>query len=224
MSFATSRWTKKAICVKRILLSAIHSVGDAGTSEEVGSMVTGLGIPVREGVDDCSQPGKRIFLPMATYISGDIIIGVDFSTQLRSARLAARLTQAALAQRAGTSQSRLSSYENGSITPNPSTKKRLLQATRRLPSEIVDEKRDKIIKIASKNGLSNVRVFGSVARLDDTFESDIDLLVTPSSETSLLEISAFLLEVEYITGREVDVLSDRAVPDDSEILREALTL
>jgi transcriptional regulator with XRE-family HTH domain len=51
---------------------------------------------------------------------------MDFSAQLRNARLGARLTQAALARRAGTSQSRLSSYENGLIVPNPSTKKRLL--------------------------------------------------------------------------------------------------
>jgi predicted nucleotidyltransferase len=163
-------------------------------------------------------------LSIGTYISCDIIHSMDFSAHLRSARLAARLTQVALARRVGTSQSRLSSYENGSIIPNPSTKKRLLQATRRLPSEIVDEKRETIIEIAAKNGLSNVRVFGSVARLDDTFESDIDLLVTPSSETSLLELSAFLLAIEEITGREVDVLSDRSVPPESEILREALAL
>lgn len=158
------------------------------------------------------------------HISSDIISEMDFPTQLRSARIAARLTQAALARRAGTSQSRLSSYENGSITPNPSTKKRLLQATRRLPSEVVDEKRGKIIEVAEKNGLSNVRVFGSVARLEDTFESDIDLLVTPSPETSLMDLSEFLLEVENITGRDVDVLSDRTVPQGSKIFMEALTL
>ena len=93
-----------------------------------------------------------------------------------------------------------------------------------MPSEIVDEKRDEIIVIASKNGLSNVRVFRSVARLDDNFDSDIDLLVTPSPETSVLELSAFILEVEEITGREVDDLSDRTVPLDSELLKEALTL
>lgn len=149
---------------------------------------------------------------------------MTFSTQLRSARRAARLTQAALAHRAGTSQSRLSSYEKGSVTPNPSTQQRLLQATRRLPSEIVDEKRARIIEAASRHGLSNVRVFGSVARLDDTLDSDIDLLVTPSSETSLLELSAYVLEVKDITGREVDVVSDRTVPQDSAILRDALTL
>jgi predicted nucleotidyltransferase len=100
----------------------------------------------------------------------------------------------------------------------------LLQATRRLPSEVVDEKRGKIIEVAEKNGLSNVRVFGSVARLEDTFESDIDLLVTPSPETSLMDLSEFLLEVENITGRDVDVLSDRTVPQGSKIFMEALTL
>ncbi|HEY5303701.1 MAG TPA: helix-turn-helix domain-containing protein [Acidimicrobiales bacterium] len=149
---------------------------------------------------------------------------MDFTSELRSARLAARLTQAALARRAGTSQSRLSSYENGSITPNPSTKTRLLRATRRLPSEIVDEKRDEIIAIAKKNGLSNVRIFGSVARLDDTYASDIDLLVTPGPKTSLLDLSGFLVEVKDLTGREVDVVSDRTVPESSEMLRDALTL
>lgn len=149
---------------------------------------------------------------------------MSFSIQLRSARLAAGLTQAKLARRAGTSQSRLSSYENGVITPNPSTRARLLRATRRLPSEIVDENRDAIISVAAENGLSNVRVFGSVARLDDTVESDIDLLVTPNEGTSLTDLSGFLEEVENITGFDVDVLSDRVVPPDSEIRREALAL
>jgi predicted nucleotidyltransferase len=157
-------------------------------------------------------------------ISDNIVNFVDFPSQLHTARCAALLTQAALAHRAGTSQSRISSYEKGSVTPNDSTKKRLLQATRRLPSEILDERRAKIIQVAAENGLSNVRVFGSVARLDDTFESDIDLIVTPSTTTSLLELSAFQLEVQRITGRNVDVVSDRTVPQDSEILREALTL
>jgi len=75
-----------------------------------------------------------------------------------------------------------------------------------------------------ENGLSNVRVFGSVARLDDTIKSDIDLLVTPNEETSLTDLSSFLEEVETLTGFDVDVISDRAVPPDSEIRRDALAL
>lgn len=149
---------------------------------------------------------------------------MNSSTQLRDARLVAGLTQAKLARRAGTSQSRLSSYENGTVTPNPSTRARLLRGTRRLPSDVVDENRDEIIASAAKNGLSNVRVFGSVARLDDTVESDIDLLVTPNEETSLMDLSGFLEEVERLTGFDVNVLSDRTVSPDFAILQEALAL
>ena len=69
-----------------------------------------------------------------------------------------------------------------------------------------------------------MRAFGSAARLDDTYTSDIDLLVTPGPKTSLLDLSGFLLEVKDLTGRDVDVVSDRTVPEGSEILRDALTL
>ena len=96
--------------------------------------------------------------------------------------------------------------------------------TRPLPSEILDEKRGEILESAAANGLSNVRVFGSVARLEDTLTSDIDLLVTPGPTTSLLDLSGFLLEVEDITGCEVSVVSDRTVSEGSEILRDAWTL
>jgi predicted nucleotidyltransferase/DNA-binding XRE family transcriptional regulator len=149
---------------------------------------------------------------------------VNASTQIREVRLAAGLTQAMLAKRAGTSQSRLSSYENGVITPNRSTRDRLLRAARRLPSEVVNENRDEIVASAVRNGLSNVRVFGSVSRLDDTVKSDIDLLVTPSEGTSLADLSGFLEDVEMITGFDVDVVSDRTVSPNSQILREALKL
>jgi hypothetical protein len=149
---------------------------------------------------------------------------VNTSTQIREVRLAAGLTQAMLAKRAGTSQSRLSSYENGVITPNRSTRDRLLRAARRLPSEVVNENRDEIVASAVRNGLSNVRVFGSVSRLDDTVKSDIDLLVTPSEGTSLADLSGFLEDVEMITGFDVDVVSDRTVSPNSQILREALKL
>jgi hypothetical protein len=95
---------------------------------------------------------------------------------------------------------------------------------RRLPSEVVVEKRGEILEIAAANGLSNVRVFGSVARHEDNLASDIDLLVTPGPKTSLLDLSGFLLEVKDLTGCDVSVVSDRTVPAGSEILRDARTL
>ncbi|MFY9782653.1 MAG: nucleotidyltransferase domain-containing protein, partial [Acidimicrobiales bacterium] len=72
--------------------------------------------------------------------------------------------------------------------------------------------------------LHNVRVFGSIARGEDTVKSDIDLLVTPGSKASLLDISAFLEGVREVTGFDVDVISDRAVSKDSELSREAMAL
>ncbi|MGC2167803.1 MAG: helix-turn-helix domain-containing protein [Acidimicrobiales bacterium] len=149
---------------------------------------------------------------------------MDFAEQLRQARGTAGLTQIQLATRAGTSQSRLSSYENGSVTPNRSTKVRLLRATHVRPSQIIEETRDEILEIAQENGIHNVRVFGSIARREDTVKSDIDLLVTPGPRASLLDISAFLEGVREVTGFNVDVISDRTLSMESELLREAVTL
>lgn len=149
---------------------------------------------------------------------------MDFADRLRSARVAAGLTQDQLATRAGTSQSRLSSYENGTVTPNRSTKVRLLRATRTRPSQVIGEMRDEILEIAKDNGLRNVRVFGSIARREDTVKSDIDLLVTPSPKSSLLDIAAFLEGVREVTGFDVDVVSDRAVAKNSEVSRTAVPL
>jgi predicted nucleotidyltransferase len=149
---------------------------------------------------------------------------MEFAEQLRRERRAAGLTQVQLATRAGTSQSRISSYENGEVAPNRSTKVRLLRSTRIRPSQVIEEMRDEILEIAEENGLRNVRVFGSIARREDTVKSDIDLLVTPGPKASLLDISAFLEGVRELTGFDVDVLSDRAVSKGSALSREAMAL
>lgn len=138
--------------------------------------------------------------------------------------MAAGLTQAKLAKRAGTSQSRLSSYENNRITPNRSTRTRLLRATQRLPSEALRENREEILRTAQRSGLSDVRVFGSVARREDTIHSDIDILVAAHKSTSLMELAGFAAEVEELTGFHVDVVSNGNVSKDSKILREARSL
>lgn len=46
--------------------------------------------------------------------------------------------------------------------------------------------RDQIIELAEKNGATNVRVFGSVARGDMTETSDVDLLVDVREGTTLI--------------------------------------
>jgi hypothetical protein len=149
---------------------------------------------------------------------------VEFTQQLRTARQAGGLSQAELARRAGTSQARVSSYESGSVIPTPATQERLLRAVRPLPSVVLDRHRQKVKRLARAHRLDNVRVFGSVARGEDTLFSDIDLVVTAEPHASLLDFSAFADEVEQVLGYDVDVTSDRGLDPVSPILREALSL
>jgi predicted nucleotidyltransferase/DNA-binding XRE family transcriptional regulator len=149
---------------------------------------------------------------------------MTFAETLARGRKAAALTQAQLARRVGTSQGRISYYESGRLLPSPATQDRLLRAARRLPSQVLDEKREAVQHIAARDHLLAVRVFGSVARGDDTLSSDIDLLVTPTPETTLLDLADFQVEVESLTGYRVDVVTDRGLDPDSDILAGALEL
>jgi predicted nucleotidyltransferase len=51
--------------------------------------------------------------------------------------------------------------------------------------EIIHARRDDIFRIAARHGVSNIRVFGSVAREQEKNSSDVDLLIdvtgTPSA-------------------------------------------
>lgn len=66
-------------------------------------------------------------------------------------------------------------------------------------------RRDAILRIATRRGVSNVRVFGSVARGDATVDSDIDLLVDFDTSHRGLDLFAFAREVEELLGHRVDV-------------------
>ena len=149
---------------------------------------------------------------------------MGFSTKLRRRREEAGLTQAQLAALADTSQSRLSSYESGATVPNPQTQARLLAAAKPLPGDALDQHREEVKRLADTCGLDNVRVFGSIARNEDIYVSDIDLLVTPREGTSLYDMTEFAILVEQITGYDVDVLSDRGRQPSDTILAEALSL
>lgn len=72
----------------------------------------------------------------------------------------------------------------------------------------IREKRDAIVRIAAKHGATHVRLIGSVARGEARLDSDIDLLVTWSEGTSLLNQAALMLELESLLGRKVDIASD----------------
>jgi predicted nucleotidyltransferase len=92
-----------------------------------------------------------------------------------------------------------------------------------LPSVALQTHREAIRRIALSHRVTNVRVFGSVVHGDDTEGSDLDLLVDPTSETTMMDIGAIRHELKQLLGIPVDVLTPRAIPDHfkSLVLREA---
>lgn len=70
---------------------------------------------------------------------------------------------------------------------------------------LVRAHRDEIVQIAGRRGISEIRIFGSVARGDATPASDIDLLVDFDTSHRGLDLFAFAREVEELLGHRVDV-------------------
>lgn len=84
---------------------------------------------------------------------------------------------------------------------------------RQKPSELLTIFADKIKAIALSHNVTNIRVFGSTARHEDTIGSDLDLLVTPiRGKTTLMELARIETEIEQLIKIHVDVVLDCDVP------------
>ena len=144
---------------------------------------------------------------------------------LREARTRANLSQSDVARRAHVAQSVISAYESGRREPGFGTLERLIAATGHrveirleplpgahpgLPDTPLGrrlrQRRRQVLSIAEKFGASNVRVFGSVARGQDTSESDIDILVDLSPRSSLVTLGRLERELGDLLGVSVDVV------------------
>jgi len=91
--------------------------------------------------------------------------------------------------------------------------------------EMVETRRDDIRSLADRYGISNVRIFGSVARGDDHSRSDVDFLVDVPRDASLIDLSRFRRELSDLLGVDVDVISSHALlPRDHDVLEEAIGL
>jgi predicted nucleotidyltransferase len=72
-------------------------------------------------------------------------------------------------------------------------------------------RRDQILALANSHGARNVRVFGSVARGEQTPESDLDLVVDFDAGQSLLDHGELIMDLEEALGCRVDVVSSRGL-------------
>lgn len=94
------------------------------------------------------------------------------------------------------------------------------------PSDAFAQHRTAIRSVVEAHRARNVRVFGSVLHGRDTETSDLDLLVDPTHETTLFDISAIRVELRRLLGVRVDVLTPDALPDKfrAAVLAEARPL
>ncbi|MBN1555382.1 MAG: nucleotidyltransferase family protein [Phycisphaerae bacterium] len=81
----------------------------------------------------------------------------------------------------------------------------------------IRSRREEILAIAARYGASQVRVFGSISRGEETPASDVDLLVHLDENRTLLDQIALIHALEDFLGCHVDVVDDEAV---HPILRE----
>lgn len=144
---------------------------------------------------------------------------------IRDARRRAGLTQTQLAARAGVTQSVISAYESGRRQPAVPTLAALVEASgyelrigvrraaqprERLTGPIgarVRKHRTQLVDAAAAVGVTNLRVFGSVARGEDHTDSDLDLLVDLPRDIGLLGLGRLHEQLEGILGTAVDLVS-----------------
>lgn len=154
------------------------------------------------------------------------------------------MTQPQLARAASTSQPTIAKYEAGRAEPRASTMDRILAAcgyglqavpspvsTTQIPARgphgrLLRRHLDEIRTIVHRRGFRNPRVFGSVARGEDTHDSDIDLIVDFGVEDDFLALGPLLEEVQSLLRVRVDLtcpqIAKQAVLEGA--LRDAIPL
>ncbi len=72
-------------------------------------------------------------------------------------------------------------------------------------------RRDTLLAIAARHGVSNLRLFGSVIRNEERPDSDIDLLVDLAEDRGFGDYLALVEELETLLARRVDVVIARSL-------------
>jgi len=77
--------------------------------------------------------------------------------------------------------------------------------------DLLRQKRRQILAITAKHGVTSIRVFGSVARQEDSGGSDVDFLVTTGPKTSSWFPAGLVLDLEALLGRHVEVVTENGL-------------
>jgi predicted nucleotidyltransferase len=91
----------------------------------------------------------------------------------------------------------------------------------------LQEKRKEIVDIVAKHGAFNVRIFGSVARGEETDHSDIDFLIDYDiSQITPWFPGGLLMDLEELLECKVDIVTERGLSPliRDRVLKEARPL
>lgn len=142
-------------------------------------------------------------------------------------RTAAGLTQDDVCARTGIARPNLSAYENGRRVPSADSVERIRRACRVRPSTALAQHREQILEIVRAHRGVAVEVFGSTARGQDRWDSDLDLLVTLDEHAGYFDLARMQAALTEALGVTVDLVSKGAVTGSAQtnvsrrILRDA---
>ena len=125
---------------------------------------------------------------------------------VRLRRRALGLTQAQLAEKSGVPQPNISLIERGKLAVSPILEARLGPALYQRPSAIVPVQRTALRRVLASHGIDHPRLFGSVARQTDDYDSDVDILGVTDMALSLADKFAIETELERILATPVDLV------------------
>lgn len=72
-------------------------------------------------------------------------------------------------------------------------------------------RREEILAVARARGATRVRVFGSVARGDDSAASDVDFLVDLEPTRTLFDLGGLVMDLRDLLQRDVDVVTEQGL-------------
>jgi hypothetical protein len=91
------------------------------------------------------------------------------------------------------------------------------------PSEALNAHREEVREVIAGYDVVNPRVFGSVLRGTDTAQSDLNILVEPGLNASLLDIAEMQARLKCVLNVRVDVVTPNALPEScrDDVLNDA---
>ena len=88
------------------------------------------------------------------------------------------------------------------------------------------ERRTEILALARRYRAGEVRVFGSVARGENTDHSDVDFLIKPERGCSLFDLGGLLEDLQDLLGCRVDLVTEDGLKPrfKERVLRDTVAL